>query len=322
MKANIFIPISRNTESLNRCLASLAKQTDSRFSVIAVSLTDDDEIKKLLNKHLKNYLVLVQTKPGLLHAATLALNHAKDDIFIRIDDDVVTDPDWLRSIFKTFEDTSVGGVTGPTIVKEELQGGRDLFSFLHHFSSSSNLILKFISFIFTSVIYEGKLNEVSQFARSGAFTLGSNFEETVSQIKHSKSVDNLEACNFSVRRILLERFGGFDQTFSHGLSEYHEADVACKITEAGYQNIFNPKAKVWHNVEKSEDTRGDSYHRIQNFIIFYRRHLAQPNIMSWLRFLLYIKMQNAYYIYLFLKTGKWELLGAIPGSIVGLFRVI
>lgn len=319
MKANIFIPISRNSQQLINCLESLSKQNDKRFTVVAVSLSDNDEIKKLLKKYVKDYLFLVQSQPGLLHAANLALNHSKHDIFIRIDDDIVTDPEWLGSILKTFEDEKVGGVTGPTIISKSLQNGRDLFSFLNTFAASSNSFKRILFYIYTTIIYESKMKEVSLFTRSGAFTLGSNFEETVKKIKQPKSVDNLEACNFSVRRTLLEQFGGFDQTFSKGLSEFHEADIACKVRKAGYKNIFNPKVKVWHNVEKSTAVRGDSYHRIQNFIIFYRRHLANPDIRSWLLFLLNVLLQNGYYIVQFFRTGKWELLGSIPGTVVGLF---
>ncbi|QQS43495.1 glycosyltransferase [Candidatus Roizmanbacteria bacterium] len=322
MKANIFIPISRDSEQLVNCLKSLSEQSDQRFSVIAVSLTDNDHIKKLLKKYIKDYLFLVQPKRGLLHAANLALNHAKDDIFIRIDDDIVADKNWLKAILTSFEDKKVGGVTGPTIIKKKLMDGRDLFAFLNDFEKSTNPLKKLLSYLYTDVIYEGKMKEVSLFTRSGAFTLGSNFEESVQKIGEPKSVDNLEACNFAVRRTLLEEFGGFDPTFAQGLSEYHEADVACKITEAGYTNVFNPQAQVFHNVQKSAHVRVDSYHRIQNFIIFYRKHLSRTDSSARLRFLFNVLLQNCYYIFLFMRTGKRELLGAIPGSIVGLFRPI
>ncbi len=322
MRANIFIPISRDSQQLENCLESLSKQSDQRFSVIAVSLADNEHTKSLLKKYIKDYLFLVQSEPGLLHAANLAFNHAKDEIFIRIDDDITADPGWLKAILQSFEDKQVGGVTGPTIIKKELRAGRDLFSFLNDFERSKNPLKKLISYIYTTIIYEGKMKEVSLFTESGAFTLGSNFEESVQKIKKSKTIENLEACNFAVRRTLLERFGGFDPTFAQGLSEYHEADIACRITEAGYKNMFNPQAKVRHNVEPNTQVRGDSYHRIQNFIIFYRRHLAKPDIRSWIYFLTNVFLQNCYYVVLFLKTGKWELLGAIPGSIIGLLRPI
>jgi len=322
MKATIFIPISRNTKNLKSCLKSLAKQSDQRFSVIAVALTDSEEIKKLLKKYFTEYVFLVQPTPGLLHAANLALNHAKADIFIRIDDDIIADRDWLAGILKSFEDEKTGGVTGPTIVNADLQEGRDLFAFLNEFKKSGNMFKKLIAYIYANIIYEGRMKDVSLFTKSGAFTLGSNFEESVAEIQNPREVDNLEACNFAVRRVLLSRFGGFDPTFSQGLSEYHEADIACKIREAGYKNIFNPKAKVWHNVERSTNVRGDSYHRIQNFILFYRRHLAKTDLQSWTYFLIHIYLQNCYYGFLFFKTGKIGLLGSIPGTIVGLFRPI
>lgn len=322
MKADIFIPISRNTQHLEKCIESISKQSNQQFCIIAVALSDDVKIKQLLQKYIKEFVFVVQDKPGLLHAANLALNHAKHDVFIRIDDDIVASKDWLASVMKTFEDTKVGGVTGPTIIKRGLQEGRDLFAYLNDFKNSKNPFKQLLSFLYEHIIYEGKMKEVSLFTRSGAFTLGSNFEETVSTMKDLKAVDNLEACNFAVRRVLLEQFGGFDPVFELGLSEYHEADIACKIKEAGYMNIFNPKAKIWHNVQRTTHVRGDSYHRIRNFIIFYKRHLAKPDLISRMYFLIHVMMQNGYYMLLFLKTGNIRLLGAIPGSVVGLFRPV
>lgn len=166
------------------------------------------------------------------------------------------------------------------------------------------------------------MREVSLFTRSGAFTLGSNFESSIAQVKSKIVVENLEACNFAVRRSLLKSLGGFDPIFCKGLSEYHEADVACKIRKAGYVNIFNPKAIVHHNIQRDLCIRQESFNRIQNFIIFYRRHIAHPNVYSWALFFLHVGMQNCYYFYLFLKTRNISLLGAVPGSLLGFFRKI
>jgi GT2 family glycosyltransferase len=115
---------------------------------------------------------------------------------------------------------------------------------------------------------------------------------------------------------------GFDEIFSKGLGDYHEADGAFKIRCMGYRTVFNPGAALRHNVEigKIEEARPASFYRIQNFLIFYLRYFRIDSPRRFFKVFLNVVLQNAYYAFKFVRTGKVGQLGAIPGTIVGLIR--
>jgi len=241
------------------------------------------------------------------------LGNVSTDLFIRIDDDVITDKGWFNHIINPFSDQKVGAVTGPTLVDPRRLKERDIFSFLKPIEKNPLL-----NKIIIEYLYENRLYNVSTFLKSGVFTLGSNFKNHLP--KKSKIVNNLEACNFALRTQLLKGLGGFDQLFSRGLGEYHEADIAFKIQEAGYQIMFHPQAIIHHNIKRgSSKTRSDAYHRIQNFICFYKRHFDIDTLDTLIRFSTNLFLQNCYYVYTGLKRKDMSQLGSIPGTLKGLF---
>lgn len=316
--ADIFIPASKNPLILARCLDGLARQSDKSFRLIVVSLKKK-EVRSVLKKYpTLDILHIVQKDKGLVNAANIAFKHSKYPFFIRIDDDVYTPKRWFSEIIRTFsEGNKVGAVTGPTFLTKKGQKARDSLAFLS--SKKSNLFMRCIRQFYFNYLYEGKAFRVGTFFKSGTFSVGSNFKTYIP--KYSVSVSNFEACNFAVRRYLLLRFKGFDTAYQKGLGEYHEADIAQKVIKAGYTIIFNPNAHLTHHIESdSPRTRADSYHRIQNFIYFYKRHIGPKNADYFLRFLANVLAQDAYYTYKFLKTGDVTQLGAIPGSIAGLLK--
>lgn len=302
MKADIFIPTTGNVKALNLCLKSLERQPNKYFKIILVANKKMAEIEKLISNFRTlriNYLI--QRELELVGAANAALKNSTNSIFIRIDDDVVVTRYWLANIIKTFNsDQKIGAVTGPTLMTEKGMSSRDSIMILEELRRSKNFIFKILFILYKNYIYEGKLYAVSAFAKSGAFSLGSNFRKYIPKI--SQEVENLEACNFAVKKSLLKKIGGFDKTFERGLGEYHEADVAFKIRNLGYKIIFDPKVKVQHKVELSrKKIRPDAWRRISNFIVFYRRHIGIKNLDYFCRFLTNVLFQNSYHLYKFLK---------------------
>jgi len=325
LTTDIFIPTSNRLDALKMCLESISKQTNKDFKILLVGLKKDqaiDDLLKSFNKLKIEYFI--QKRPGLIVAANEALNKSTADIFIRIDDDVIVDDKWLENIIETFEsDNEIGGITGPTIMSKEGLKSRDLTEILEKMRNSKNILLKLFYNLYCNYLYEGKLFEVSQFLKSGLFTLGSNHELSL-KIKSQIEVSNLEACNLACRKKLLEKIDGFDEIFLEGLGDYHEADVAMKIKRLGFKLIFNPKAKLVHNVEVGAvaKSRPATYYRIQNFIIFYFRYFKIDSLDTLIKFSLNLIMQNCYYMFKFVSTGDFQQLKSIPGTFAGLYKVI
>lgn len=165
------------------------------------------------------------------------------------------------------------------------------------------------------------MKTTSSFMKSGVFTLGSNFPECL-KIKNIIEVDNLKACNWSCLEGLLKLLGGFDEVYLKGLGDYHGSDIPFKIKKLGYKIIFNSRVKLEHHVEigKIQKATQAAFYRIQNFIIFYHRYFSIKSFNQFLKFNVNLIMQNGYYFYRFLTTGCFNQLGAIPGTIIGLFK--
>ncbi len=322
MQADIFIPTSNRIDALHACLNSLGNQTNSNFNIILIGKNSDSKIQKLISRFSNlsiNYFI--QTKPGLIGAANEALSISKSEIFIRLDDDVILDPQWYTNLLKTYKDPQVGGVTGPTILSPQGLQSRDLTTFIEKFKTSSNPLWKLIAKIYLEFLYEGKILKPSLFLPSGVFTLGSNYPSCL-KLKKPIQVNNLEACNWSARTNLIKKVGGFDEIYLKGLGDYHEADIPFKISKLGYKLIFNPQAKLQHNVEVGtvSQARGKSYYRIQNLIIFYGRFFPIKSPKQLAQFATNLTLQNIYYIYTFLRTGRVDQLLSIPGTFTGLFK--
>lgn len=321
IKASVFIPSSRDANSLEKCLESLNSQTLKDFEVIIVSKEKSVSIENLVLEYRKLPIkYIIQQKPGLVGASNEALRITKSPIFIRIDDDVVVTRKWLENVVGTFRvDKKIAAVTGPTLIDEKGLNARDSISFLSSSKKTVNPLKKLTHLITYSYLYENRVFEVGSFFKSGAFSLGANFP--LSTKINIKEVENIEACNYACKSDLLKKLNGFDETFSKGLGEYHEADIACKMRKLGYKIIFNPKAVVWHKIENQISTsRPDAYFRIQNFIKFYKRYIGFRNFDYSLRFATYLVLQNIYYICKFFTTGDFHQLGSIPGTFVGLMK--
>ncbi len=321
MKVSIFIPTGNRATSLDKTLQTLTTQSYKRFEVLIVDYRSSDNTGEIIKKYSKRLEIKVvrQKTKGLAKAANLALKQAQGKIFIRTDDDVLMNRDWLKAICSTFiMDAKIGGVTGPTIIPVQFKKNRDLFIMEQRFKKG-NFFWRIFGKLYFGYFMENQPRRVSHWFDSGAFGLGSNFPEAKKE--PFQEVTNLEACNYSVRTVLLKKVGGFDTSYS-GVGEYHEADAAFKIRRLGFKLIFNPKASLNHCPSKQGffNDRPESYSRMVNFVTFYRRHIKLDSARKFIKFIPYVLFLNAYYIYTALRTKQPKQLGAIPGTIVGFLK--
>ena len=310
--ATICIPATRVNTSLKNCLLSLQNQKNRHFQIVIVTREKKLNEKRLEEQYALPITTVVQKKSGLVEAVNTAFRVTKTPIFIRIDDDVVVEPQWFDELIKPFKKKTVGGVTGPTLIDESRLKERDIFLFFKQIEKNPLLKKLIIEYL-----YEDKVFEVSTFLRSGVFTLGSNMKNAIPN--KQLIVNNVEACNFAIRSNLLRTFGGFDDIFTKGLGDYHEADIAMKIQKAGYNIVFHPKAITHHAITRGDDAiRGDAYYRIQNFIHFYKRHFKINSLDILMRFSTNLLVQNCYYVYTGMKRRDISQFGSLPGTLKGL----
>lgn len=321
LKISVLIPTLNRSESLKKCLDSLIHQKYKNFEVIVVDGSSSDGTKELIDDYSNKLPITFTTqRGGLVPQQNKGLKIADGDVILRTDDDVIASPIWIREVAKTFNISDyVGGVTGPTIIPQERRRYRDLFYFQEKLKKG-NIFYCLVGKIYFDYFLEGKPFAVSKWFKSGAFSFGSNYQECL-KLKEPIEVTHQEACNMATRKDLLEKVGGFDETFI-GIGEFNEPDVSFKIRKLGYKIMFNPKARVDHlpSQEGFFRDRPNSYGRVLNFINFYFRHIKPNSPDKFVRFFSYLLFLNGFWIYKFITTRQMSQLGSILGTLVGLAK--
>ncbi|MFO7534525.1 MAG: glycosyltransferase [Kiritimatiellia bacterium] len=321
IRVSIIIPTKNRAQSLQRGLKSLEAQDFSDYELIVVDGGSVDETEAVVKEFGTRHPVqwMTQSAGGLVNAMNQARERARGRYLIRTDDDVVFAPGWLKAVVETFEaDPAIGGVTGPTVIPPEYGETRDLFYYLARMREG-RWWWRPVRWFYNDYLLEGDPYRVSHWCRSGTFTVGTNFAKSLEA--PLQEVDNLEACNWAVRRELLEKVGGFDPIFS-GVGEYHEPDAALKIRALGCRLMFNPRAVVNHcpSTDGFFKDRPDSAPRLLNFITFYCRHIKPNTVDKFCRFMAYLFFQNMYYMAIGVMRRQWNQFGCLSGTFNGLWR--
>lgn len=322
-KISIIIPTKNRCGALKECLNSLLKQSCNNFEVVVVDGGSADGTKELIDNYSSKLPIIFATqKGGLVAQENRGIKIANGDIVVRTDDDVIASPNWVEAIMNTFNiSNDIGGVTGPTIIPDERKNYRDLFYFQKKLTQGG-FFWRSIGKIYFNYFLEGEPFTVSKWFRSGAFSLGSNYPECL-QLERPMEVTHQEACNMATRKDIIEKVGGFDETFG-GIGEFNEPDVSFKIRKLGYKIMFNPKAIVYHlpSREGFFKERPNSYSRILNFINFYFRHIKPNTPDKFVRFFFYLLFLNGFFIYKCVTNKQVNQLGCIPATAVGIVKNI
>ncbi len=320
IKLSIVICTYNRAISLEKCLASLVKQSFSDFEVIIVDGGSTDNTDKIINRYRKRLKIkkVVYKNKELAKVRDIGWRKATAELVAWIDDDVIVSKNWAKSIINIFANNSrIGGLTGPTIVDEKLLKNRDVFSFYNQRG-----IRGLAGKVWNSFFLEGKKYEVGKIFKSGAWSPGSNFPASL-KIKGLKDVDYLEACNMIVRKNLVSQVGGFDYNYA-GVAEWSELDLAMRIKNLGYRLVFSAKVRVKHNISQggiySKRTQAKS--RMENFFRFYFRHIFKPRLGYFYKFSSYVLFLNIYWGYKAITSKNINWLGGWVGTISGILNII
>jgi len=88
---------------LEKCLESLHQQTYKNYEIIIVNGPSTDETSKVIEKFPNLKIINQEQLDGLSNARNLGIKAAKGDIIGFIDDDAITNQDWIERIMNTFE---------------------------------------------------------------------------------------------------------------------------------------------------------------------------------------------------------------------------
>jgi GT2 family glycosyltransferase len=246
-------------------------------SVVILSLCPPKKLlDDLKNQTYQDFEIIIASEKGIVNAMNKALDKAKGDIFVRIDDDVELSPTWLIKLIKPFKDKRIAGVTGPTYVPVELRNNRDSI----RIANNPNAFVRWL--------FDNEPFAPAKIYKCGSVSYGSNFIDKMYGSYYPwdecYQIDHLEGTNWAMRTDLIRQVGGFDPKFD-GVAEWFDTDVEFKIKKLGYKLIYEPYAGLRHLLNKSTNFnhRHGDFGRIKNWLRFHWRHSKfHPKMIIWL----------------------------------------
>ena len=238
---SVIIPTRNRAAQLNDALASLTRQQypQDKFEVLVIDngCTDKTpEVCRYFSGRIQQLKCISEPRPGLHNGRHAGLSQAKGEILVYADDDIQAEPTWLAAIVESFADSKVAMVGGKIIPR-----------------------------------FEGTPPQwVSALSRrtDAGWSLGWYSILDFGDITHPIPHQYVWGCNFSIRKDVLEKVGGFHpDAFPPELIKYRgdgETFVSEAVCQLGLQAMYNPKAAVRHLISGSRMTRDYIYRRAFN----------------------------------------------------------
>ncbi len=206
---SVIIPTLDRADYAYQTVQDMLSQDFDEFEIIVVDQSDieNDKIKSLAANTNKKLNYYKVNFKGLPNARNYAFQKAMYDILLYVDDDIRCEPELLKEHFRMYKDDSIGAVAGGITEKNK--------------ASDAHQPTGAFSYV-TATSYRG-------YSRSGEF-----------------EVEHFPGGNFSVKKILLEKIGGFDENLNVGAALHEETDASLRLKKEGVKIVFNSKAHVLH----------------------------------------------------------------------------
>jgi glycosyltransferase involved in cell wall biosynthesis len=232
MSISVIIPTQNRCILLEKTLESIYRQTldKSLFEVIVVDNGSIDSTKKITESYQSklNLIYLYEDEPGLHVGRHAGLRESHYENLVYIDDDIEAFPEWLETIYTTFEnDESVVLIGGKNLPNYEISPPFWILEMWNNTNEHGHVLSEL------SILDYGEFEkEISPY-----FIFG---------------------CNFSIRKKILLESGGFHPDgMPFELIKFRgdgETYVSQYVLNNGFKAFYHPKASVYHWVSKERMT--------------------------------------------------------------------
>lgn len=297
MKASIILPSYRRYQPLLNTINDLLRQSYDDFEIIVVdqNLAWPSECIEELESLKTNSKVVWLTldRAEVVLARNIAVNQARGDILIFIDDDVeIPDPHFIEKHLKNYDDPAVNIVIG-----RECQAG---------FKANTHG---------DATVKETELRHLNFSALQQALWFDRNSTSPT-------TVCTFSTCNGSMRKSVFLEVYGFDENYQ-GNSYGDDYDLILRLNKLGYIGVYDPEAWLIHlrvpmgGLRMSDPSNKVNYARTSTgFWVFFLRH-GEKGMYSHL-FYNHILRKTV-----LMKTNlqrPWREIPVIFGLILGFFR--
>ncbi len=304
-KVSIIIPTRGREKLLRQTLKSILASSYNNFEIHIVfhNCLIDETIADEYSTNNNIFFENIQADSAY-KAYNLGINKSLGDYVIFTDDDVVVDENWMEELVNTLNTNENIACCGGLIQTRNSAEIRVLNNFASN--QSKNLFYYLLFNIYNKFVLKKKYNENGKFFNTGGFSFGDG------ELEYGE-VDILSTCTLAIRREVLNIFH-FDENFrySHG-----DGDLVIRIKRAGYKIYFNPKAKLFHFVEKGPTK--NSFWRGRDYAYFLLKTAQPITLLDYIGRFINAIFINGYFIIEFIKTKNLKSLGGIFGFVKGIF---
>ncbi len=210
-RTTIVIPNYNGISFLKDCLSSIMEQTEEEYDVIIVDNgSSDGSVSYIETKYPEIKSISLETNTGFSNAVNVGMQEAKTAYVILLNNDTVVDKDFVRQLTNSIEkETTIFSVSAKMIEmkqKDKLDGAGDLYC-----------------------------------ALGWAFARGKG--KSVDLYRNEERIFSACAGAAIYRCSILKEIGYFDvEHFAY----LEDLDLGYRAQIYGYQNKYQPNAKVWH----------------------------------------------------------------------------
>jgi hypothetical protein len=245
-KVSITVVSCNRKDNLKKCLDSLLNLDYTNYEIFVVDNgSKDGSIEMIRRDYPQIKLFCNERNLGVVVAHNMGVKNSDGKYFIRVDDDVELDRNFIKELVKVMENDKKIGIAGGKI-------------YWHR----------------TNKLWcvGGKINYIT----GKTITLGEG-EDDKGQYNKIADVDYIGCCMF-VRRELFNNFGLLDTAFSPVY--YEDVEFNTRIRKGKYKIVYVPTAIAYHN----QQPRTPSIKRVIMFqthrLKFLIRHFGYRSVVN------------------------------------------
>lgn len=229
-KVSFVITAYNNKEIIGECLKSVVKQNYKNFDLCVVDDCSSDGTAEFIEKNFKKIKVIrkaQQSGPSI--SRDIGIENTRSAYLVFMDSDVVLEKSWVKKLVGFLEKNN--GVA--------MVGGKLLFKGTTKINSAG-----------------GGINRLGI-----GFDIGRGEDAS----RHNLQKDVMYVCSAAmvVRREMLHKIGGFDESYFYG---HEDADLGWRANLAGYRVVYLPEAEAEHGVSMTVKTMSERvcFHSVKN----------------------------------------------------------
>ena len=222
---------------VRRSLEALVERTEPVYELIVVDSASPDETAGQLATEVEDaQLVLSDSNLGFGAGSNLGASKASGRYVCFLNPDAMVEPGWLEPLVEALEDDVSTGAVVPMLLNPN-----------------------------------GSIQEAGSIVDSVGWTLALGSGESPDSLSHRfrREVDYGSAACLLVRRDEFWEVGGFDERY--GIGYFEDVDLSFKLKERGLRTIYQPRARVVHELHGSGTSIQARRRMEANRGIFYER---------------------------------------------------